>query len=53
MCGYCVEACPEDAIRMDTYITETSSFTREGMLLTIDDLMNHHNEDNFPKRTSS
>jgi len=53
MCGYCVEACPEDAIRMDTYITETSSFTREGMLLTIDDLMNHHNEDSFPRHTSS
>lgn len=31
-CGYCVEACPEDAIRMDTGILEFSSYTREGMV---------------------
>lgn len=31
-CGYCVEACPEDAIRMDTGILEFSSFSREGMV---------------------
>ncbi|MDA2924895.1 NADH-quinone oxidoreductase subunit I, partial [Acidobacteria bacterium AH-259-L09] len=30
-CGYCVEACPEDAIRMDTGILEFSSYSREGM----------------------
>ncbi|MCI0698386.1 NADH-quinone oxidoreductase subunit I [candidate division KSB1 bacterium] len=33
-CGYCVEACPEDAIRMDTGILEFSSYTRNGMILT-------------------
>jgi len=27
-CGYCVEACPEDAIRMDTGILEFSSYSR-------------------------
>ena len=31
-CGYCVEACPEDAIRMDTGILEFSSFSRRGMI---------------------
>ena len=31
-CGYCVEACPEDAIRMDTGILEFSSYSREGMV---------------------
>src|SRR5690606_27666394 len=31
-CGYCVEACPEDAIRMDTGILEFSSYSREGMI---------------------
>lgn len=33
-CGYCVEACPEDAIRMDTGILEFSSYTRKGMIYT-------------------
>ena len=27
-CGFCVEACPEDAIRMDTGILEFSSYSR-------------------------
>ncbi len=31
-CGLCVEACPEDAIRMDTGILEFSSYSREGMM---------------------
>ena len=33
-CGYCVEACPEDAIRMDTGILEFSSYSRDGMIYT-------------------
>jgi NADH-quinone oxidoreductase subunit I len=33
-CGYCVEACPEDAIRMDTGIFEFSAFSRQGMIYT-------------------
>jgi len=33
-CGYCVEACPEDAIRMDTGILEFSAYSREGMIYT-------------------
>ena len=33
-CGYRVEACPEDAIRMDTGILEFSSYSRGGMIYT-------------------
>jgi len=40
-CGYCVEACPEDAIRMDTGILEFASYTRENMIYTIDQLLSH------------
>ena len=38
-CGYCVEACPEDAIRMDTGVLEFSSLTREGMIYDLDRLL--------------
>jgi NADH-quinone oxidoreductase subunit I len=38
-CGLCVEACPEDAIRMDTGIFEFSAFSREGMIYHINDLL--------------
>ena len=33
-CGYCVEACPEDAIRMDTGILEFSAYDRASMIYT-------------------
>ncbi|MBI4447254.1 MAG: NADH-quinone oxidoreductase subunit I [Acidobacteria bacterium] len=38
-CGFCVEACPEDAIRMDTGILEFSSYSREGMIYDIKRLL--------------
>jgi NADH-quinone oxidoreductase subunit I len=38
-CGFCVEACPEDAIRMDTGILELASHTREGMIYRMDQLL--------------
>ena len=38
-CGYCVEACPEDAIRMDTGITEIGSYSRRAMVLDMDTLL--------------
>lgn len=38
-CGYCVEACPEDAIRMDTGILEFSSYSREGMVYDLKRLL--------------
>lgn len=39
-CGFCVEACPEDAIRMDTKILDIAAFSREGMMLDINELLN-------------
>ena len=39
-CGYCVEVCPEDAIRMDTQILDIAAFSREGMQLDIEELLN-------------
>jgi len=38
-CGYCVEACPLDAIRMDTGIFSVTSYTRESMMIGLDDLL--------------
>lgn len=43
-CGFCVEACPEDAIRMDTQITNISAYSREGMKLDITELLNPNPE---------
>ena len=39
-CGYCVEACPVDAIRMDTGILEISNLTRKGMVLDMETMLN-------------
>jgi NADH-quinone oxidoreductase subunit I len=38
-CGFCVEACPEDAIRMDTGIVELAAYTREGMIYRMEQLL--------------
>jgi NADH-quinone oxidoreductase subunit I len=38
-CGYCVEACPEDAIRMDTGVLEFASYTRDDMIYDLDRLL--------------
>jgi len=38
-CGYCVEVCPEDAIRMDTGILDVAACSREAMRLDIHELM--------------
>jgi NADH-quinone oxidoreductase subunit I len=38
-CGFCVEACPEDAIRMDTGILEFSAYSREGLVYSKDVLL--------------
>ncbi len=38
-CGFCVEACPEDAIRMDTGILEFAAYSREEMILHINQLL--------------
>ena len=39
-CGFCVEACPEDAIRMDTKILDIAAYSREGMVLDMKELLN-------------
>jgi NADH-quinone oxidoreductase subunit I len=38
-CGYCVEVCPEDAIRMDTGIVDVAAYSRDEMKLDIHELM--------------
>ena len=38
-CGFCVEACPEDAIRMDTKIVDIAAYSREAMKLDIVELL--------------
>jgi NADH-quinone oxidoreductase subunit I len=38
-CGYCVEVCPEDAIRMDTGILDLAAYSRQEMQLDIHQLM--------------
>ena len=38
-CGYCVEVCPEDAIRMDTGILDLAAYSRDAMKLDIHELM--------------
>ena len=39
-CGYCVEVCPEDAIRMDTQIMDIAAYSREEMVLDMKELLN-------------
>ncbi len=51
-CGYCVEACPEDAIRMDTGILEISNLTRNGMVLDMETMLNlEPKQDRYVKYT--
>ncbi len=38
-CGFCVEACPEDAIRMDTQRHDIAAYSRDGMWLNIIELL--------------
>ncbi|OGR90129.1 MAG: hypothetical protein A3J74_02680 [Elusimicrobia bacterium RIFCSPHIGHO2_02_FULL_57_9] len=38
-CGYCVEACPVDAIHMDSNQVELSSYNREDMIWHMEELM--------------
>ncbi len=39
-CGFCVEVCPEDAIRMDTQILSTAAYSRQAMQLDMNELLN-------------
>ncbi len=38
-CGYCVEACPVDAIRMDSGSLDFATYSREDMIYKLDDLL--------------
>ncbi|MDD5629086.1 MAG: NADH-quinone oxidoreductase subunit I [Elusimicrobia bacterium] len=38
-CGHCVEACPVDAIHMDSSQVELASYTRAGMIWNMESLM--------------
>jgi NADH-quinone oxidoreductase subunit I len=38
-CGFCVEVCPEDAIRMDTQILDTAAYSRAQMKLDLNELL--------------
>lgn len=42
-CGFCVEACPKDAIRMDTAVYEINSFTRHDMVHNKDYMVDLNN----------
>jgi NADH-quinone oxidoreductase subunit I len=37
-CGFCVEACPEDAIRMDTEKIEFAEYTRDRLVYDLEKL---------------
>ena len=39
-CGFCVEVCPEDAIRMDTQILDIAAYSRDQMKLDLKELLN-------------
>jgi NADH-quinone oxidoreductase subunit I len=38
-CGFCVEACPEDAIRMDTGRIEAADYVRRDLIYSMDKLL--------------
>jgi NADH-quinone oxidoreductase subunit I len=47
-CGFCVEACPLDAIRMDVPEVSVLGYQRSEFLFTKEFLMNHDNRDVVP-----
>ncbi|GAG73914.1 unnamed protein product [marine sediment metagenome] len=38
-CGFCVEACPEDALRMDTDEIELADYNRDNFVYTLEKLL--------------
>jgi NADH-quinone oxidoreductase subunit I len=57
VCGFCVEACPKDAIRMDTYTHTPSEYTRKDFVWDIPRLLRgapvSHPSDPWNKREGS
>ncbi len=39
-CGFCVEVCPEDAIRMDTHVLDIAAYSRKEMIYDMNRLLN-------------
>jgi ferredoxin len=57
VCGFCVDACPKDAIRMDTGLHTPSEYNRQGFIWDIPKLLQgppvSHPSDPWNKRESS
>ena len=51
-CGFCVEACPVDAIRMDTGIIPPAAFDRFKMVITKEEMLAHKPSDGTLKTIS-
>ena len=49
-CGFCVEVCPEDAIRMDTQILDIAAYSRQDMQLDIKELLNPRSTPAYQKK---
>ncbi|MCE9626013.1 MAG: 4Fe-4S binding protein, partial [Deltaproteobacteria bacterium] len=47
-CSLCVEACPCDAIRMDTMKIEQAGYTREHFIVDKEYLLHNHPESKSP-----
>jgi NADH-quinone oxidoreductase subunit I len=47
-CGFCVEACPLDAIRMDVPEVAIAGYTRQSLVYHKEFLLNHDNQDIVP-----
>jgi len=52
-CGFCVEVCPEDAIRMDTQILDIAAYSRQEMKLDIKELLNPRSTPAYSRKIGS
>lgn len=49
-CGYCVEACPVDAIHMDANETEIAAFSRKDMIWTMEEMLGRKKKEPAPPK---
>ncbi len=52
-CGFCVEVCPEDAIRMDTQILDIAAYSRQDMKLSLQELLHPRSTPAYQKNNSN